>query len=109
VILQAMHEEYRDLDLGSLRGCRVFLDGRGAFSRERVEAAGMLYIGIGSGNQSGALLLRPFDGAQARQAQHALRQVVLEPESAEFLQTPRGYARQYTRLPVSPRRRGEVG
>jgi nucleotide sugar dehydrogenase len=47
VVLQAMHPEYRDLDVASLKGCRVFLDGRGAFDRERVEAAGMRYVAIG--------------------------------------------------------------
>jgi nucleotide sugar dehydrogenase len=47
VVLQALHAEYRDLDLASLAGCSVFLDGRGAFDRARVEAAGLRYLGIG--------------------------------------------------------------
>jgi nucleotide sugar dehydrogenase len=46
-ILQAMHSEYRDLDLKTLRGCRVFLDGRGAFERAQVEEAGLRYLAIG--------------------------------------------------------------
>ena len=45
--LQAMHAEYKNLDLASLKGCRVFLDGRGVFNRAQVEAAGLSYIGIG--------------------------------------------------------------
>jgi nucleotide sugar dehydrogenase len=46
-ILQALHEEYRSLDLASLKGCRVFFDGRGAFDSSRVKAAGMRYMAIG--------------------------------------------------------------
>jgi len=49
IVLQAMHAEYHDLDLALAKGCRVFLDGRGAFDRARVETAGMRYIGIGAG------------------------------------------------------------
>jgi nucleotide sugar dehydrogenase len=52
VVLQAMHTEYADLDLTALKGCRVFLDGRAAFDRTRVEAAGMKYIAIGGGTRS---------------------------------------------------------
>jgi nucleotide sugar dehydrogenase len=47
VILQAMHPEYAGLDTASIPGCRVFLDGRGAFDRARVEAAGLRYLAIG--------------------------------------------------------------
>jgi nucleotide sugar dehydrogenase len=49
VVLQAAHPEYRDLDIATLKGCRVFLDGRGALDRGQVEAAGMRYLAIGSG------------------------------------------------------------
>jgi nucleotide sugar dehydrogenase len=49
VILQALHPEYASLDLSLLKGCKVFLDGRAAFARERVEAAGMRYMGVGQG------------------------------------------------------------
>jgi nucleotide sugar dehydrogenase len=49
VILQAMYFEYAALDLAMLRGCRVFLDGRGAYDKARVEAAGLKYIAIGEG------------------------------------------------------------
>jgi hypothetical protein len=35
------------LDLPALKGCRVFLDGRGAYDRVRVEAAGLKYLAIG--------------------------------------------------------------
>jgi nucleotide sugar dehydrogenase len=46
-ILQAMHPQYEALDPVSLKGCRVFLDGRRAFDRARVEAAGQRYLAIG--------------------------------------------------------------
>ncbi len=49
VVLQAAHPEYAALDLRQFEGCRVFLDGRGAFDRARVKAAGLLYVGIGAG------------------------------------------------------------
>jgi UDP-N-acetyl-D-mannosaminuronate dehydrogenase len=48
-VLQAAHPEYRDLDLASLAGCSVFLDGRNAVDRKRAEAAGMRYVSIGLG------------------------------------------------------------
>ena len=47
IILQALHPEYKNLDLKSIKGCKVFLDGRGAFERERIESAGLRYVGIG--------------------------------------------------------------
>jgi nucleotide sugar dehydrogenase len=47
VIIQALHDQYRDLDLGSFTGCRAVLDGRNVLSRAEVEAKGMLYLGIG--------------------------------------------------------------
>jgi nucleotide sugar dehydrogenase len=52
VLLQAAHRDYEALDLASLSGCRVFLDGRGAFDRSRVEAAGLRYVGIGAAGSS---------------------------------------------------------
>jgi UDP-N-acetyl-D-mannosaminuronic acid dehydrogenase len=48
VVMQAAHPEYRQLDVGSLGGARVFLDGRGAGERARFEAAGVRYIAIGA-------------------------------------------------------------
>ena len=48
IILQANHTEYQNLDLSQFRGTKVFLDGRGGFERERVEAAGMRYLAIGA-------------------------------------------------------------
>ena len=48
LVLQAAHPEYAELDLSAFEGCRVFLDGRGAFDRGRVEAAGMRYLAIGA-------------------------------------------------------------
>jgi UDP-N-acetyl-D-mannosaminuronate dehydrogenase len=47
VVIQALHDQYRDLDLGAFAGCRAVLDGRNVFSRSEVEAMGMLYLGIG--------------------------------------------------------------
>ncbi len=47
VVIQALHDQYRDLDLGGFAGCRAVLDGRNVLSRAEVEAKGMLYLGIG--------------------------------------------------------------
>jgi len=47
VVIQALHDQYRDLDLGTFAGCRAVLDGRNVLSRSAVEAKGMLYLGIG--------------------------------------------------------------
>ena len=47
LIVQALHDAYRDLDLRSFAGCRAVLDGRNALDRSMVEAAGMRYLGIG--------------------------------------------------------------
>jgi nucleotide sugar dehydrogenase len=49
IVLQAMHSEYANLDLAALQGARVFFDGRNAFDRARVEAAGLRYVAIGDG------------------------------------------------------------
>ncbi len=48
VVLQAAHPEYRGLDPGLLKGARIFLDGRGAADRGRLEAAGIEYLAIGN-------------------------------------------------------------
>ena len=48
VVLQALHPQYVGLDVASLAGCRVFLDGRNAMDRAAVEASGVRYLGIGS-------------------------------------------------------------
>ncbi len=47
VIVQALHEAYRELDFRAFSGCRVVLDGRDALSREKIEALGIRYLGIG--------------------------------------------------------------
>jgi nucleotide sugar dehydrogenase len=47
VVLQASYPEYASLELTALKGCRVFLDGRGGYDRVRVEAAGIKYVAIG--------------------------------------------------------------
>ena len=48
-ILQAAHTCYRQIDFGRLPGCRVVLDGRNALDRRAIEAAGVVYLGIGRG------------------------------------------------------------
>jgi nucleotide sugar dehydrogenase len=47
VIIQAFHDQYRNLDLATFAGCRAVLDGRNAMSRAEVESKGMVYLGIG--------------------------------------------------------------
>ncbi|MGD0114522.1 MAG: nucleotide sugar dehydrogenase [Dehalococcoidia bacterium] len=47
VIVQALHEAYREIDFRAFPGCRVVLDGRDALSREKIEALGIRYLGIG--------------------------------------------------------------
>lgn len=47
LVLQAAHDEYRELDLRSFAGCAALLDGRNALSPQEVEAAGVRYLGIG--------------------------------------------------------------
>jgi nucleotide sugar dehydrogenase len=48
-ILQAAHAEYAELGPLQLGGCRVFLDGRRAIDRSRLEQAGIRYLAIGLG------------------------------------------------------------
>jgi nucleotide sugar dehydrogenase len=47
--LVTMHEEYKHVDFGRLAksGIKFFVDGRNSLSREKVEMAGIEYIGIG--------------------------------------------------------------
>ncbi len=49
VLLVTTHKQYRDIDFGKLAaaGVKVFVDGRNSFDRQKVEAAGLQYIGIG--------------------------------------------------------------
>ncbi len=47
LVIQALHDQYRDLDFASFPGCSLLLDGRNVLSRERIEATGMRYLGIG--------------------------------------------------------------
>jgi nucleotide sugar dehydrogenase len=47
VILQAFHAAYRDLDPAAFPGLEVFLDGRNVLDRDRFEAAGVRYLGVG--------------------------------------------------------------
>jgi nucleotide sugar dehydrogenase len=46
VIIQAFHNEYRDLDLGIFQP-QVVLDGRNVLRPEEIEARGIRYLGIG--------------------------------------------------------------
>jgi nucleotide sugar dehydrogenase len=49
VFLVTTHKGYRNIDFKKLydSGCRYFVDGRNAFDRKTVEAAGVEYFGIG--------------------------------------------------------------
>jgi nucleotide sugar dehydrogenase len=49
VFLVTMHKEYHELDLAQLakNGVRYLVDGRNAMDKEKVEGAGIIYIGIG--------------------------------------------------------------
>ena len=48
VVVQAWHREYRGLDWGRFTHLRVVLDGRGAVDAASVQAAGAVYIAVGS-------------------------------------------------------------
>ena len=50
-ILQAAHGAYLDLDAALLPGLKVFLDGRNALDRRRIEASGARYVAIGAAGQ----------------------------------------------------------
>lgn len=49
VIMQAPHDDYRQLDWRSIAsmGCKVVLDGRNCLDRKEIEGAGMVYLGMG--------------------------------------------------------------
>ena len=46
-VLQASHARYLEMDAASLPGLELFVDGRNAVDRDRWEAAGVGYVGIG--------------------------------------------------------------
>ena len=46
-VLQAAHAAYRDLGPAALPGLELVLDGRNVLERERFEAAGVRYLGVG--------------------------------------------------------------
>ena len=46
-ILQAYHAAYRELDPATIPGLEVLLDGRNVLDRDRVEASGVRYLGVG--------------------------------------------------------------
>ena len=47
VILQAYHDEYRELDFRRFPGCRAVVDGRNVLDRPAVESAGLAFLGMG--------------------------------------------------------------
>ncbi len=47
IVVQAWHQEFRDLDWGRFTGLKVVLDGRGAVNPGAVRQAGASYIAIG--------------------------------------------------------------
>ncbi|MED4403229.1 nucleotide sugar dehydrogenase [Metabacillus fastidiosus] len=48
LILQAFHEQYKDLDFNSFSNCKMVLDGRNVLNKEEIESLGMKYKGIGN-------------------------------------------------------------
>ncbi|HEY1350276.1 MAG TPA: nucleotide sugar dehydrogenase [Ktedonobacteraceae bacterium] len=53
LILQAAHRAYQAFDFTRLPNCRVVLDGRQGFERQRIEALGLRYLALGDGGLSG--------------------------------------------------------
>ena len=47
LVVQAWHEEYRELELASFEGLRAVLDTRAALDQATVRGLGMVYVGIG--------------------------------------------------------------
>jgi nucleotide sugar dehydrogenase len=47
IIIQAFHEQYRDLDWHQFRGLRLVLDGRGGMDPEQLADTGATYLAIG--------------------------------------------------------------
>ncbi|MGG3799482.1 nucleotide sugar dehydrogenase [Metabacillus fastidiosus] len=48
LILQAFHEQYKDLDFNSFTSCEIVLDGRNELNKEEIISLGMKYKGIGN-------------------------------------------------------------
>lgn len=46
-ILQAAHQAYASLDPAEIAGLELFVDGRNAIDRTRIERAGVRYVGVG--------------------------------------------------------------
>ncbi|HET8912852.1 MAG TPA: nucleotide sugar dehydrogenase [Ktedonobacteraceae bacterium] len=65
IILQSGHQQYHDLDFGRFPGCKVILDGRQFFAREKIERLGMDYIAIGAG-EDGKAKIPTFESAGSR-------------------------------------------
>lgn len=47
IILQAYHDEYKDMDFSAFKNSRLVLDGRNVLNKSEIEKLGMEYIGIG--------------------------------------------------------------
>lgn len=47
IILQAFHDDYKNLKFENFSNCQLVLDGRNALDKKQIEALGMYYRGIG--------------------------------------------------------------
>lgn len=47
VILQAFHQEYKQIDFNQFSSCQLILDGRNQFNQQDITKAGIKYVGIG--------------------------------------------------------------
>lgn len=47
IILQAFHDEYKELDFSIFKNCRLLLDGRNVLNQKEIEKLGIEYLGIG--------------------------------------------------------------
>lgn len=47
VILQAFHQEYKQIDFSQFSSCQLILDGRNQFNQQDITKAGIKYAGIG--------------------------------------------------------------
>ncbi|MFD1848473.1 nucleotide sugar dehydrogenase [Oceanobacillus bengalensis] len=53
VILQAFHDQYRNIDFSQFKNCKVVLDGRNKLNKDEIIELGMMYEGIGIGLEGG--------------------------------------------------------
>ena len=47
IVLQAFHDEYKDLEFKNFQNCQFVLDGRNTLNKKQIEELGMTYKGIG--------------------------------------------------------------